>query len=114
GTVAAAVRTRNTNSATARAIGGSHSHAPTHDTARNSPTAVAMAASGGHSRSQNVIHRACFRARTSMAPATYGAGTSVELSTSDTATLQTTVRQPVRAEFPSPHYAQHAAVYLPA
>ena len=78
GTVAAAVRTRKTNSATARAIGGSHSQAPAHETARNSPIAVAMAASGGHSRSQKVIQRAFFRARTSMAPATSGEGASGE------------------------------------
>ncbi len=78
GTVAAAVRTRKMNKATARAIGGSHSQAPAHDTARNRPTAVAMAASGGHSRSQKVIQRALFRARASMAPAASGWGASGE------------------------------------
>jgi hypothetical protein len=49
------------NRATARAIGGSHSQAPAYETARNRPIAVAMAASGGHNRSQKVIQRAFFR-----------------------------------------------------
>ncbi len=57
-------------SATARAIGGSHSQTPSHDTARNRPIAVAIAASGGHSLSQKVIHRAFLRAFSSMTPAT--------------------------------------------
>ena len=45
-------------SPTARASGGSHSHTPSQDTARNRPTTVASAASGGHSRSQKIVQRA--------------------------------------------------------
>ena len=39
-------------------IGGSHSHSPSQDTARNSPITVTSAASGGHSRSHRIAQRA--------------------------------------------------------
>jgi hypothetical protein len=42
----------------ARASGGSHSHSPSQDSARNSPTAVKSVASTGHSRSHRMVQRA--------------------------------------------------------
>ena len=46
-------------------IGGSHSHTPNHETARNRPITVAMDASAGHSRSQKIVQRARLSARAS-------------------------------------------------
>ena len=49
--------------------GGSHSHRPSQDTARNRPTAVASVASAGHSRSQKIVQRARRNALPSSNPA---------------------------------------------
>ena len=59
--MAAAASRKNKPSPMARPTGGSHSQTPSHDTARNRPTAVAGAASAGHRRS----HRMAARARSS-------------------------------------------------
>jgi len=50
----------------ARPIGGSQSHSPSQETARNSPTTVATDATAGHSRSQKIVQRARPSARASM------------------------------------------------
>ena len=49
----------------ARPTGGSHSHSPSQDSARNRPTAVAIDASAGHSRSHRIDQRARLSARSS-------------------------------------------------
>src|SRR6266481_4380791 len=69
GTHAATVSNANPHNAIARPIGGSHSHKPSHETARKIPTAVASVASGGHSRSQKPVHRARRSARSKVSPA---------------------------------------------
>ena len=51
----------------ARPSGGSHSHRPSQDSARNRPTAVASEASAGHSRSHKIVQRARPSARASSA-----------------------------------------------
>ena len=58
GTSAATVATAKPRSPMARASGGSHSHSPSQDSARNSPTAVKSVASTGHSRSHRMVQRA--------------------------------------------------------
>jgi hypothetical protein len=68
GAKAAAVRRKKTPSAMARAIGGSQSHSPSHDTARNRPMTVATDASAGHSLSQKIVQRARASARVSTSP----------------------------------------------
>ena len=67
GSSAAAAIRQNTPSPMARPIGGSHSHSPSQDTARNRPTAVAIDASAGHSRSHRIVQRARVSARSSIA-----------------------------------------------
>ena len=44
--------------AAARPSGGSHSHSPSQDSARNNPMAVASEVSAGHNRSQKIVQRA--------------------------------------------------------
>jgi len=56
--IAAMARPANTTSPAARASGGSQSHSPSQETARNSPTIAARRASAGHSRSQKILKRA--------------------------------------------------------
>ena len=65
--MAATASTKNANSPIARPSGGSHSHSPSQDSARNSPAAVAIEASAGHSRSQKIDQRARESARASFA-----------------------------------------------
>ena len=67
GTAATAVMTTNSNKPMARASGGSTSHNPAQENARNSPSAVASVARAGHSRSHNRLPRARLSARASRA-----------------------------------------------
>ena len=60
-------RTKN-NRPMARASGGSTSHRPAQENARNRPSAVASVASAGHSRSHNRLPRARLSARASSSP----------------------------------------------
>src|SRR6266481_3065817 len=83
GRLAAKASTANPHSAIARPIGGSHSHKPSHETARKIPTAVASVAIGGHSRSQKPVHRARWSARSSILPVFRGTDELTELSISD-------------------------------
>ena len=62
-----AVTTANRTRPMARANGGSTSHRPAQENARNSPSAVASVASAGHSRSHNRLPRARLSARASRA-----------------------------------------------
>src|SRR5262245_20408389 len=62
----------------ARAVGGSQSHSPIHETARNRPITVAIDASAGHSRSQKIVQRARLRARVRASPPARSRGGSVE------------------------------------
>src|SRR6266481_3035404 len=91
GRLAAKASTKKPHSAIARPIGGSHSHKPSHETARKIPTAVASVAIGGHSRSQKVIHRARRSARSRVSPAFRGTDEFTELSTSDITFLRSGV-----------------------
>src|SRR5207245_8697291 len=68
GQVAAAVSKAKPPSAIARPTGGSHSHRPSQEMARKIPNAVASVASGGHSRSQKLVHRARRSARSRTSP----------------------------------------------
>ena len=65
GVAAIAVTRTNTNIPIARASGGSTSHSPAQENARNSPSAVASVAKAGHSRSHNRLPRARLSARAS-------------------------------------------------
>ena len=67
GAAATAVTKTNTNSPMARASGGSTSHSPAQENARNNPSAVARMASAGHSRSHNRLPRARLSARANRA-----------------------------------------------
>src|SRR6266481_4296795 len=87
GTHAATVSNANAHSAIARPIGGSHSHKPSHETARKIPTAVASVAIGGHSRSQKPVHRARRSARPRVSPASGRRDASFTLLASVTRSL---------------------------
>ena len=65
GAAAMAVTITNSERPMARASGGSTSHNPAQENARNSPSAVASVAKAGHSRSQNRLPRARLSARAS-------------------------------------------------
>ena len=65
GTAAATARTKNTNRPMARPSGGSATHNPSQEAARNRPAAVAIEANAGHSRSQRIDQRARDKARDS-------------------------------------------------
>ena len=65
GTIAASATRPNTMSMPARASGGSTIQRPAHENARNRPSAVAKLATKGHSRSQKMLLRARWSARSS-------------------------------------------------
>ena len=79
GTVAATASTRKAHSPIARRERRQPQPQPEPRQARNSPIAVAMAATAGHSRSQNVVHRARTSARSSISPAWRGRDASLGL-----------------------------------
>src|SRR5215471_17828231 len=65
GANAAAVSRKKMPRPMARPAGGSQSHRPSHESARNRPMTVATDASAGHSRSQKIVQRARRSARAS-------------------------------------------------
>jgi len=58
GNAAAIASSAQAITAAARNSGGSHSQSPSHDSARNTPTAVKSEVSAGHSRSHKIVQRA--------------------------------------------------------
>ena len=93
GTSAATTTTTKPITPTARPSGGSHSHSPSQDSARNKPIAVASVASAGHSRSQRIVQRA---RRSAAARSDLAAGSAASGADSAVVCSVTIVRFPGR------------------